>query len=98
VEKRSTDESEVDGVVGMEVVSAVGLTECYPATIFHGSYDRGSNPSLHLFSFVHPVTGTQIIGMVEIHEGLPTDEKTDYGNCGISFAFDGLVLDAWPLQ
>lgn len=64
-------------------------TSC-DATLLHGMYDMGSNPSAGL------VFQDGVLYGLSTHEGLPQN-ATDIGGCGIAIVQEGVVFDAFSL-
>ena len=73
-----------------KILDATLLTSC-DDLILHGTFDRGTNPGVHLFR------DGDAVGVVEAHIGIPTNSTAQYEGCGAALYFDGIVLDSWNL-
>ncbi|KAL0485485.1 lsk1 [Acrasis kona] len=68
------------------------ITSC-DEHIFHGTYDMGSNPVVHLYR-----DGNGELGVVSVHEGVTDGVEVD-GECGAPLVYSAgtSVIDSWRL-
>ncbi len=76
----------------LQLISANATATSCVDSIWHGMYDMGTQPSAVLYTLAGQ------LGVAEVHSAVDEESKGSGAICGLSSAYEGIVLDGWPVR